>query len=87
MLDAINNMMLDMLAAIARKDYEDRRRRQAQGIAKAKVGGRYKGKPEDLELQNKIKTCLSKGMSYNDIQAMIKCSRATIAKVAKSMKE
>lgn len=27
MLDAINGMMLDMLAAIARKDYEDRRRR------------------------------------------------------------
>ena len=34
--DAINGMMLDMLAAIASKDYEDRRRPQAQGIAKAK---------------------------------------------------
>lgn len=47
MFDAINAMLLDMLAAIARKDYEDRRRRQAQGIAKAKDGGRYKGRPED----------------------------------------
>ena len=27
MLSAINGMMLDMLAAVARKDYEDRRRR------------------------------------------------------------
>jgi DNA invertase Pin-like site-specific DNA recombinase len=27
MFDAINGMMLDMLAAVARKDYEDRRRR------------------------------------------------------------
>ena len=26
---AVNNMMLDVLAAVARKDYEDRRRRQA----------------------------------------------------------
>jgi hypothetical protein len=26
MLSAINDLMLDMLAAIARKDYEDRRR-------------------------------------------------------------
>ena len=34
MLDAINRMMLDMLAAIARKDYEQRRERQAQGIEK-----------------------------------------------------
>jgi len=29
MFDAINSMMLDMLAAVARKDYEDRRRRVA----------------------------------------------------------
>ena len=35
MFDAINGMLLDMLAAIARKDHDDRRRRQAQGIAKA----------------------------------------------------
>src|SRR6201997_3595357 len=33
-----------MLAAIARKDYDDRRRRQMQGQAKAKAGGRYKGR-------------------------------------------
>lgn len=35
MLTAINSMMLDMLAAVARKDYEDRRRRQSEGICKA----------------------------------------------------
>jgi DNA invertase Pin-like site-specific DNA recombinase len=40
-------MPLDMLAAVARKDYFDRRRRQAQGQAKAKAEGRYKGRPED----------------------------------------
>ena len=38
---AINSMMLDMLAAVARKDYDDRRRRQVQGIAKAKLEGAY----------------------------------------------
>lgn len=52
MLDALNSMMLDMLAAIARKDYTDRRRRQAQGIAKAKAEGRYKGRPIDAALCN-----------------------------------
>jgi DNA invertase Pin-like site-specific DNA recombinase len=31
MFAALNAMMVDMLAAVARKDYEDRRRRQAQG--------------------------------------------------------
>lgn len=39
MLAAINGMMLNMLPAIARKDYEDRRRRQKQGIAKSKAEG------------------------------------------------
>jgi DNA invertase Pin-like site-specific DNA recombinase len=47
MLGAINGMMLDMLAAIARKDYEDRHRRQAEGQAKAKAEGKYRGRPED----------------------------------------
>jgi DNA invertase Pin-like site-specific DNA recombinase len=47
--DAINGMLLDMLAAVARKDYDDRRRRQAQGQARAKSEGRYKGRPEDTE--------------------------------------
>ncbi len=32
MFAAVNAMMLDVLAAVARKDYEDRRRRQAQGL-------------------------------------------------------
>jgi DNA invertase Pin-like site-specific DNA recombinase len=36
MFDAINGMLLDMLAAVARKDYDDRRRRQA-GQARAKA--------------------------------------------------
>jgi len=49
MFAAINGMLLDMLAAVARKDYEDRRRRQAQGQAKAKAEGRYKGRAEDAE--------------------------------------
>src|SRR5262249_15832217 len=48
-MEAINGMMLDMLAAIARKDYDDRRRRQAQGIARAKSAGVYRGRPEDVE--------------------------------------
>jgi DNA invertase Pin-like site-specific DNA recombinase len=47
MLTAINDLMLDMLAAIARKDYQDRRRRQTEGIAKAKTQELYKGRRED----------------------------------------
>jgi hypothetical protein len=49
MLEALNGMTLDMLAAIARKDYEDRRRRTAQGIQNAKAEGKYRGRPADEE--------------------------------------
>ncbi|HEY8383843.1 MAG TPA: recombinase family protein [Microvirga sp.] len=81
--DAINGMMLDTLAAVARKDYEDLRRRQAQGQAKAKAEGRYKGRPEDKRRNDAIAAMLSAGSSWTQIQAATGCSRATIAKIAK----
>jgi DNA invertase Pin-like site-specific DNA recombinase len=49
MLDAINARSLDMLAAIARKDYDTRRHRQKQGIAAAKAASAYKVRREDAE--------------------------------------
>ncbi|WP_305812942.1 hypothetical protein [Photobacterium leiognathi] len=36
--------MLDLGAAMARDDYETRHKRQAQGIAKAKSEGKYRGR-------------------------------------------
>jgi DNA invertase Pin-like site-specific DNA recombinase len=83
MFAAINAMLLDMLAAVARKDYEDRRRRQAQGQAKAKLEGKYRGRPEDVDRNKGIAGMLRSGMSWSAIQAATGCSRATIAKVAK----
>ena len=80
----MNSMMLDMLAAISRKDYEDRRRRQKQGIEKAKREKKYRGRPVDESLHHKVQELLSDGKSWSKIQALIGCSRATIAKVAKN---
>jgi DNA invertase Pin-like site-specific DNA recombinase len=86
MLGAINGMMLDMLAAIARKDYEDRRRRQAEGQAKAKAEGKYQGRAEDVERNAMISRMLERGMSWSDIQTATGCGRATVAKVAARMR-
>ena len=87
MFEAINGMLLDMLAAVARKDYVDRRRRQAQGQAKAKSEGRYKGRPEDTERNDGIARMLTARQSWGSIQSATGCSRATIAKIAKRLKE
>jgi DNA invertase Pin-like site-specific DNA recombinase len=83
MFEAINDMMLDMLAAVARKDYEDRRRRQSEGQAKAKAAGVYKGRPEDAKRNAGIADMLARGMSWSQVQAATGCSRATVAKVSK----
>jgi DNA invertase Pin-like site-specific DNA recombinase len=83
MFAALNAMMLDMLAAVARKDYDDRRRRQAQGVAKAKAAGAYRGRPEDTDRNAGIAGMLRSGMSWTAIQGATGCSRATIAKVAR----
>ena len=58
-LAAVDGMLLDMLAAIARKDYTDRSRRPDEGIAKAKT---YKGRQEDAERNAAIVPMLAKGM-------------------------
>lgn len=83
MFDAINGMMLDMLAAIARKDYEDRRRRQTQGIAKAKAAGLYKGRPEDIERNEAILAMLKAGQSWSSIVSATGCSRSTLSRLSK----
>lgn len=81
--EAINGMLLDMLAAVARKDYDDRRRRQAQGQAKAKAEGRYRGRPEDVERNDGIAQMIAAGQTWSAVQRATGCSRATIAKIIK----
>lgn len=87
MLEAINGMMLDMLAAIARKDYEDRRRRQAQGIAREKAKGAYKGRPEDAKRNAAIMHMLASRQSWSSIQDATGCSRSTLSRLAQRLKE
>lgn len=86
-LAAVNGMVLDILAATARKDYEDRRRRQEQGIAKAKAEGKFKGRPENVDRNAGIEGMLNSNMSWGDIQKATGCGRATIAKIVKRMKD
>ncbi|MFM2586720.1 recombinase family protein [Vibrio campbellii] len=75
-----------MLAVIARKDYHDRRHRQAQGVQRAKQEGKYKGRPVNIKLHQKIEGLLQDGKSYSQIEALIGCSRHTISKVSKLLK-
>lgn len=83
-LQAVNGMLLDMLAAVARKDYEDRRRRQMQGIKKAQADGKFVGRKPDLKKRASIASLLAAGHSYSSIQELLGCSRHLIADVKKT---
>jgi DNA invertase Pin-like site-specific DNA recombinase len=84
MFDAINgHVAREALAAVARKDYDDRRRRQMQGQAKAMAAGLYRGRPEDAERLASIAQLLKAGLSYTAVQNATGCSRGTVAKVAR----
>lgn len=82
-VESINNMMLDMLAAVARKDYDDRIRRQRQGIEKAKTERRYLGKAINQDKHNRILACLKVGMSIRQTAETTGTGTTTVQRVKK----
>ena len=86
MFSAVNNMMLDVLAAVARKDYEDRRRRQLEGTARAKAAGLYKGRPANLSRNAAIAAMLQDGRTWNQIMSATGCSRTLLAKLTREQR-
>ncbi|EPE37188.1 resolvase (plasmid) [Candidatus Photodesmus katoptron] len=80
----LTEFMIDLAAAMARDDYETQRIRQAQGIKKAKLLGKYKGRQPNHKLRNNISLLLLEGKSWSQIQSLLGCSRSTISKVNKT---
>ncbi|HCX4670933.1 TPA: recombinase family protein [Escherichia coli] len=80
---AINDMLLDMLAAVARRDYEQRRERQKQGIEKAKKDGKYKGRKPNQARHDAIIRLIESGSSWTQVQKVLGCSRGTISNALK----
>ncbi len=64
MFGAINDMLLDMLAAIARRDNEQRRERQKQGIEKARAAGKYRGRSINQHRHDTINRLIASGSSW-----------------------
>jgi DNA invertase Pin-like site-specific DNA recombinase len=75
--------MLDVLAAVARKDYDDRRRRQAEGVSRARTAGLYKGRVENTARNAAIARSLKDGQSWREIMIGTGCSRTLLAKIAR----
>ena len=75
----------DEFTAVARKDYDDRRRRQAEGTSKAKAAGRYKGRTEDRKRNDGIAAMLRAGSSWQQVQDAFRCSSSTVARIKRRL--
>ena len=81
MFAAINGMLLDVLAAVARKDFDDRKRRHGRGTGQGEGRGRLQGPEGRHGPERWDRRMLAAGRSYSQIQAATGCSRATVAKI------
>ncbi len=85
-LSVVNDMLIEILASVARRDYEQRRLRQKQGIELAKAKGVYKGKQPNTKRYTSILAMLDSGATYQKIIDTLQVGTATI-KNAKKWRE
>lgn len=81
-LSVVNNMLIDLLATMARLDNEKRRERIKQGLERA--GYKPTGKKADTAKHNRIKEFAALGsMTKEEIAKALDCGVATVYRVLK----
>ena len=80
--DASGKCFLDMLAVFAEFETNLRKERQAEGIAKAKAKGVYKGRKPSVD-KGKVKELWDTGMGATKIASQLGIGRATVYRLAK----
>lgn len=86
-LDAIQDLLLDLALIQARDNYEDIKQRQAEGILIAKRNGKYKGRKKNIELHNKIIDYrFNQKLTLKQTSIICKCSLTTVKSVIKNYK-
>lgn len=70
-------LMLSILGAVAQFENDIRRERQMEGIAKAKVEGRYKGRPATID-PDQVKALRATGLGASAIARRMNIGRASV---------
>lgn len=86
-MEGVTDLIINILANVAQKDYEDRRRRCAEGVAKAVKEGKYKGRPADEKKRTLILDGLRAGRGYNEVKALTNASNTLMQKMVKVYRE
>ena len=78
-LNLVNNMLIDLLATMARLDNDKRRERIKQGLERS--GYKPKGKKADTNKHARIKELDKKGLTREEIASAVGCGIATVYRV------
>lgn len=80
-LESVQDMLLKVALQLARDDYENRRKRQKEGIALAKRNGRYNGRKPDIQLHKRIIENRKSGTSIARTAELNSCSISLVKSV------
>lgn len=78
-LHLVNNMLIDLLATMARLDNDKRRERIKQGLERS--GYKPTGKKADTAKHERIKVLNEKGLTKEEIAKAVECGIATVYRV------
>ena len=81
---AAGKAFLDMLGVFAEFETNLRKERQAEGIAKAKAAGVYKGRPPSIDI-TKVRDLKKKGFGASEIAKALKIGRASVYRALKPL--
>ncbi|GEA12290.1 resolvase [Alteromonas sp. KUL49] len=85
-MGVINNMLIDLMATMARLDQEKRVERIRQGMEKARAQGkRVGGRAKNQELRNNIKKYSDRGMTAEEVSKLVDCGIATVYRVRREL--
>lgn len=85
-LDSIQTMLLKIALQMARDDYEQRKKRQAAGIAEAKKQGRFKGRQADTQ-KHKLIISLRSHHTLQETAKLAGCSVSLVKLVMRQHKQ
>lgn len=85
-LDSIQTMLLKIALQMARDDYEQRKKRQAAGIAEAKKKGRFKGRQADTQ-KHKLIISLRSHHTLQETAKLAGCSVSLVKLVMRQHKQ
>lgn len=90
-MEVINNMLLDLMATMARLDQDKRVERINEGLQKKRLAEpewKPVGKSKNTAMWDKVVTIMTKhpGMSADDVAKLAECGVATVYRIKREMK-